>query len=104
MRVDLVELRENPRLFKTKKAPKNSRHAMGVDPVELRENPRASAKKFLFSKVKGIKKAPNISGLDVDVDPVELREIPRLFKTKKASKNSRLDVGVEGFEPPTLCL
>ena len=48
---------------------------MGVDPVEVREDLRACAKKLLFSKVKGIKKVPNISGLNV---------------------------GVEGFEPPTL--
>ena len=39
MGVDPVELQENPRLFKTKKVPKNSRHALGVDPIELQENP-----------------------------------------------------------------
>jgi hypothetical protein len=38
------------------------------------------------------------------VDPVGLRENPDPMETKKAPKNSGLDVGVEGFEPPTLCL
>ncbi len=38
------------------------------------------------------------------VDPVELRESSRAYKTKKPRISSRFGVGVEGFEPPTLCL
>jgi hypothetical protein len=32
------------KFFDIKKAPKISRHAVGVDPVELRENPRTHRK------------------------------------------------------------
>ena len=50
------------------------------------------------------KKNPKKSGLLEGVDPVGLRESPDPMETKKPRINSRLNVGVEGFEPPTLCL
>jgi hypothetical protein len=36
--------------------------------------------------------------------PEDLGKASEPIKNKKAPKISRLDVGVEGFEPPTLCL